>query len=101
MVAVEARGVTDMKFSLVFALFPLISLATPIYAQIDQSLCVQCLETAKEELEKCLGEAISQEDKKSCQEKERTRTTTCTNGECKIERAVQSGNKSEALPAKK
>ena len=91
-----------MKFTFAFALFPLIMLGTPIYAQtIDQSLCVQCLATAKEELKKCLDEAISQEDKKSCQEKQATQTTTCENGECKIERAAQSGNKSEALPTKK
>ena len=32
-----------MKFKLVFALFPLILLGTPLYAQIDQSLCLQCL----------------------------------------------------------
>jgi hypothetical protein len=91
-----------MKFKFVFALlFPLILLGSPLYAQVDQSLCVHCLATAKDELKKCLDEAITQEDKKSCQEKERTRTTTCENGECKIEGAAQSGNKSEALPAKK
>ncbi len=60
-----------MKFKLVLALFPSsYLLGTPIYAQIDQSLCMQCLATAKEELKKCLDEAISQEDKKSCQEKQ-------------------------------
>ena len=57
-----------MKFKLVLALF-IILLGTPVFAQIDQSLCMQCLATAKEELKKCLDEAISQEDKKSCQEK--------------------------------
>jgi hypothetical protein len=91
---------TAMKFKLVLALF-IILLGTPVYAQIDQSLCMQCLATAKEELKKCLDEAISQEDKKSCQEKQATQTPTCENGECKIERAAQSGNKSEALPTKK
>ena len=91
-----------MKFTFAFALFPLIMLGTPIYAQtIDQSLCVQCLATAKAELKKCLDEAISQEDKKSCQERQAAHTATCENGECKIERAAESGNKSEALPAKK
>ena len=91
----------DMKFKLVFALFPLILLGAPIYAQVDRSLCVQCLATAKDELKKCLDEAITQQDKKSCEEKEKTRTTTCENGECKIESAAQSGNTSESLPAKK
>jgi hypothetical protein len=89
-----------MKFKFAFTLFPLIMLGTPIYAQIDQSLCVQCLATAKEELKKCIDEAISQEDKRSCHEKQETHAKTCEN-ECKIEKAAQSGNKSEAIPAKK
>jgi hypothetical protein len=92
---------TELKFKLVFALLSLTLLGTPVYAQIDQTLCLQCLTTAKEELKKCLDEAISQEDKKSCQEKQETRTKTCDNGECKIERATQSENKSEGLPEKK
>jgi hypothetical protein len=91
---------TDLKFKLVLALFTIL-LGTPVYAQIEQSLCVRCLTTAKEELKKCLDEAISQEDNKSCQEKQTAQTTTCENGECKIERAAQSGNNSESLPAKK
>jgi hypothetical protein len=90
-----------MKFTFAFAVFPLIMLGTPIYAQtIDQSLCVQCLITAKEESKKCLDGAISQEDKKSCLEKQETRAKTCDNGECKIERAAQSGIVSEGLSAK-
>jgi hypothetical protein len=95
-----SHGRTDMKLKLVLAVFAVL-LGTPVYAQIDQSLCVQCLATAKEELKKCLDEAISQEDKKSCQERQAAHTTTCENGECKIERAAQSGNTSEVPPAKK
>jgi len=90
----------NLKFKLAIALFTIL-LGTPVYAQINQSLCVQCLATAKEELKKCLDEAISHEDKNSCQEKQTARTMTCENGECKIERAAQSGNKSESLPEKK
>ena len=80
------RRRTDMKFKLVFALFLLLSLGTPIYAQIDQSLCVQRLKAAQEELKKCLDEAISHEDKTSCAERQVVRTKTCEDGECKIER---------------
>ena len=90
-----------MKVKLVFALFPLILLATPIYAQIDQKLCSQCLKTAQEKLKKCLDEAISQEDKTSCAEKQEAQTKVCEDGECKIERAAESGNKSEGLQEKK
>jgi len=90
-----------MKVKLVFALFPLILLGTPLYAQIDQNLCSQCLKTAQAELKKCLDEAISQEDKTSCAEKQETRTKACEDGECKIERAAQSGNKTEGSLEKK
>jgi hypothetical protein len=76
-----------------FALFPLILLGTPIYAQIDQSLCKQCFKAAQDELKQCLDEAISQVDKVSCAEKQETQTKACTDGECKIERAAESGNK--------
>jgi len=89
-----------MKFKFAFALFPLIMLGTPIYAEIiDQNPCVQCLTTAKAELKTCLDGAISQEDKKSCMERQETCAKTCDNGECKIERAAQSGILSEALSA--
>jgi hypothetical protein len=70
-------------------------------AQSDaQSLCLQCLNAAQEELKKCLEGAISQEDKKSCAEKQEARAKTCENGECKIARD-QSGNKSEGLPERR
>jgi len=70
-------------------------------AQSDaQSLCTQCIQAAKEEVKKCLDGAISQEDKKSCLEKQETRTKTCSNGECKIGRA-QGGSKGEVPFEKK
>ncbi|MEP6889483.1 MAG: hypothetical protein ABI955_02155 [Nitrospirota bacterium] len=53
-----------------------------------KGLCLQCLTAAQDESKKCLDEAISQEDKKSCHEKKETRTKTCADGECKIERTL-------------
>lgn len=80
---------TNLKFKLLFGLFSLLLLGAPTHAQvIDQSLCTQCLTTAKAELKKCLEAAISQEDKKSCQEKQETHTKTCEN-ECKIAKAAE------------
>ena len=70
-------------------------------AQPDaQSLCSQCLKAAQNELKKCLDGAISQEDKKSCLERQETKTKTCSNSECKIERA-QGASKGEVPPEKK
>jgi hypothetical protein len=86
-----------MKLKLAFALFPLMLLGAPLYAE---SLCVQCLDAAKAELKKCLEEAISQEDKISCEEKKEARAKSCEDGECQIERA-QSESKPESSSEKK
>ena len=70
-------------------------------AQSDaESLCTKCIQAAQEEVKKCLDGAISQEDKKSCLEKQEIRTKTCSNGECKIGRA-QGGSKGEVPSEKK
>ena len=74
---------TDMKFKLVFALFPLLFLGSPVYAQ---SPCGECLTAAEKELKKCLDNAISTGDKTSCAESRQARRKACVNGECKIER---------------
>ena len=80
---------TNLKFTLAFGLFSLLLLGAPIHAQIiDQSLCTQCLTIAKAELKKCLKAAISQEDKKSCQEKQKTHAKICEN-ECEIAKAAE------------
>jgi multidrug efflux pump subunit AcrA (membrane-fusion protein) len=70
-------------------------------AQPDaQSPCSQCIKASQEEVKKCLDAAISQEDKKSCLEKQETRSKTCEDGECKIER-TQGGSKAEVPTEKK
>lgn len=74
------------------ALFPLLLLGAPVCAE---SLCVKCLDAAKQELKKCIEEAISQEDKISWEEKKDVRTKSCEDGQCQIERA-QSRGKSES-----
>ena len=61
----------------------LLLLGAPVHAQ---SLCENCLNAAQKELAKCLEEAISQEDKKTCAEKKEARSKSCSDGECKIER---------------
>ena len=77
------------------------AIADAIKAQSDaQNLCLQCIKAAQEELKKCLEGAISQEDKKSCAEKQEARTKSCENGECKIAR-TQGGGKGEVPSEKK
>ena len=75
-------------------------LATPIYAQvIDRSLCEQCLAISKAELTKCLEAAISQEDKRSCYERQETHVKTCES-ECKIARETEAAIIRESAPTK-
>lgn len=84
-----------MQFRSHFQLPHLLLCGVILLAQIDQSLCTQCLTQAKDELKECLDAAISREDKTSCAEKSRIRTQSCTDGQCKIERAAHGGNTSE------
>lgn len=86
-----------MKFILTFALFPILLLGAPVFAQ---SLCIDCLNATQEELKQCLTHAISQEDKKSCTEKQQAKSKSCEHGACEIERA-KSQNKNNVLPQKK
>jgi hypothetical protein len=86
-----------MHITLAFALFSILLLGAPVYAQ---NPCVDCLKAAQEQLKQCLGNAISQEDKKSCAERQQDKSKTCESGECEMERA-KSHNKTDALTQKK
>jgi hypothetical protein len=83
-----------MNVALAFALFLLLFLGAPVYAQ---SRCAECLKAAQEELKQCLDNAISEEDKISCDQSQQAQTKVCEDGECKIERDKRD-NKNEALP---
>jgi hypothetical protein len=95
--SVLLTGGTVMNVKLAFALFLLLFLGGPAYAQ---SPCVECLKAAQEQLKQCLANAISQEDKNSCGERQQAKAKVCENGECGIERDKnKNGNK--VLPQKK
>ncbi|TKS64576.1 MAG: hypothetical protein EWM73_00303 [Nitrospira sp.] len=90
-----------MNVTLAFALLSFLFLGSPVYAQIDpQSLCLDCLEAAQSQLKQCLDSAISQEDKKSCAERQEAQAKVCEKGECEIERAKNT-NRNDVLPQKK
>lgn len=86
-----------MNLTLAVALFSLMCLGTPVYAQ---SPCAECFKAAQEELKQCLGNAISQEDKNSCAEKQQAQMKVCENGDCKIERDKRD-TRNEVLPQTK
>ena len=52
-----------MSVRLVFALFPLLFLGAAVHAQTP---CSDCLNAADAETRKCLGNAISADDKVAC-----------------------------------
>ncbi len=83
-----------MKVRLAFVLFMVLFLDIPVYAQ---SRCAECLKAAQEELKQCLDNAISEEDKSSCDQSQQAQTKVCENGECEIERDKRD-HRNEALP---
>ena len=58
-----------------------------------QHLCEDCLDEAKHLLKQCLEGAISEEDKKSCMERQQARSKGCENSQCMTERAVRKMDK--------
>lgn len=78
-----------MNIILTFALFSILLLGAPGYAQ---NPCTDCLKSAQEQLTQCLAHAISQEDKKSCVERQHAKTKVCENAACVIERANMQTN---------
>ena len=90
-----------MNITLAVALFSFLFLGSPVYAQISpQSGCLDCLEAARNQLKQCLDSAISQEDKKSCAERQEAHAKVCEKGECEIERAKNT-NRNDISPQKK
>jgi hypothetical protein len=86
-----------MNVILTLALFSIVLLGAPGYAQ---NPCTDCLKSAQEQLMQCLGHAISQEDKKSCAERQQAKAKVCENAACVIERAnIQNNN--DVFPQKK
>ncbi len=77
-----------MNVTLAFALLSFLFLGSPVYAQIyPQSRCLDCLKADRDQLKQYLDSAISQEDKKSCAERQEAQTKVCEKGDCEIERA--------------
>jgi len=57
-------------------------LVPPLYA--DDSPCDKCRKDSQKELMKCLEGAISEEDKKTCAEKNDQRMQACSKLECQL-----------------
>ena len=76
-----------MNVRIVVALFLVLGFGgAPLSAQ---HLCEDCLNEAKHLLTQCLEGAISEEDKKSCLERQQARSKGCESGQCMTERAAR------------
>jgi hypothetical protein len=72
-----------MKDILALLLTPLLYTGSSVYAQ---SPCLECLKAADQEFKACIENAISVEDKNSCEDKQEEQAKRCENSECKVER---------------
>jgi hypothetical protein len=54
-----------------------------------QGLCAECLKAAQEELRTCLDNAISVDDKNTCEENRKEGMKACENKECTAEREAK------------
>ena len=86
-----------MKLMLSVVWFSILFAGAHIYAQ---SPCETCVSASTEALKRCLDNAISQEDKISCADKQDAQAKVCEQGECKTERA-QGAKRGEDQPEKK
>ena len=76
-----------MNVRIVVALFLFLGLGgVPLSAQ---HLCEDCLDEAKHLLKQCLEGAISEEDKKSCSERQQARSKGCESTQCMTERTAR------------
>lgn len=86
-----------MNVKVAIGLFLLMAIGSSVRAQ---SPCLECLKATQEELKKCLNNAISQEDKNSCEDKQKEGAAVCENGECRVEREKKDTSRG-VLPEKK
>lgn len=85
-----------MRAAFAWLLVPLLC-AGPVYAVGG---CSECLKAADEELRVCLENAISVEDKNSCQDKQEEQAKRCENSECKVERDNREASRDAPLQAR-
>jgi tRNA A58 N-methylase Trm61 len=78
----DGGGTLAMTAALAWLLVQLL-FAGPVYAE---SRCSECFKAADEEFRACIENAISVEDKNSCDNKQEEQAKRCENSECKVER---------------
>lgn len=72
-----------MNVRLVLALFPLLLLGPPLYAQ---NPCSDCFNAAEEEAKKCLESVTGPSERNGCLDNRQAQMKACSEGDCKVER---------------
>ncbi len=72
-----------MNVRLVFALFPLLSLGAPLYAQ---SPCSDCFDAAEGEARKCLDSVTGPSERNACLDTRQAQMKACSDNQCKVDR---------------
>ncbi len=72
-----------MRLRLAFALFPLLCLNPPLYAQTP---CADCINAVAEEAHRCLESVIGPSERNACLDNRDAQMKSCTNNECKAQR---------------
>jgi hypothetical protein len=86
-----------MKVRLVFALFPLLCLVAPLYAQTP---CSDCFYATEVEARKCLNNAISSGDKNDCLEDRRVHLKACSDNQCQVIREEMATTEQQPAPGR-
>ena len=79
-----------MDVRLAFSLLFFVMLASPVSAQ---SPCSECFNTVQEKLKACLANAISVDDKNTCEENRDEQMKVCKEKDCTAERESKESRK--------
>jgi hypothetical protein len=80
-----------MNARLIVGFLMLVTLPSP--SVFAESPCAECIKTAQEALKSCLANAISVDDKNSCEENREEGMKACEDRECTAEREAKESQK--------
>ena len=86
-----------MNVRLVFALFPLLFLGAPLYAQ---NPCSDCFNQVEGEAKKCLESVTGPSEKNACLDNRHEQMKACSENECKAEREEIATTETQPTPSR-
>lgn len=86
-----------MNLRVVVALFPLLLLGPPLYAQ---NPCSDCFNAAEEEANKCLESITGPSERNACLDNRHEQMKACTDNECKVQREEIATTESQSTPSR-